>query len=95
MRRMGCDDISYVVYEEEPEPPRRSRRLRRTAVAVTAAALGLGALVSGASAVTDSHHALSARQERHVVRSTQFTHRFHHHGLCPNMGSRPTGAVGY
>jgi hypothetical protein len=83
MPGMGFDDVSFVVYEEEPEPPRRSRRLRRTAVVAATAALGLGALVSGASAVTDSHHGLSARQERHIMRSTQF---HHHHGLCPNMG---------
>ena len=92
---MGFDDVSFVVYEEEPEPPRRPRHLRRTAVVVVATALSLGALVSGASAVTDSHSPLTARQERHVLRSTQFTHRFHHHGLCPNMGSRPAGAIGY
>jgi hypothetical protein len=92
---MGFDEVSYAVYEEEPEPPRRPRRLRRMAVLAVTTALVLGALVSGASAVTDSHHALTARQERHVLRSTQFTHRFHHHGLCPNMGSRPAGAVGY
>ena len=88
---MGSDDISYVVYEEEPQPPRRPRRLRRMAVVAATTALGLGALVSGASAVTDSHHALTARQERHVVRSTQFSH-FHHHGLCPNMGGRSSAS---
>jgi hypothetical protein len=87
---MGFDDVSFAVYEEEPEPPRRPRRLRRTAAVVTATALCLGALVSGASAVTGSHSAksLTARQERHIVRSTQFRHYMHHHGPCPNMGSR-------
>jgi hypothetical protein len=84
---MGFDDVSFVVYEEEPEPPRRPRHLRRTAAVVTATALCLGALVSGASAVTGSHSAksLTARQERHIVRSMLFTHT--HHGPCPNMGS--------
>ncbi len=95
MPDMGFDEVSYAVYEEEPEPPRRPRRLRRLAVVAATTALGLGALVSGASAVTDSHHALTARQERHVVRSTQFTHHLHHHGLCPNMGGGSSGAVGY
>ena len=79
---MGFDDISFVVYEEEPEPPRRPRRLRRMAVVAATTALALGALVSGASAVTDSHHGLSARQERHVVRSTHLMH----HGPCHWMG---------
>jgi anti-sigma factor RsiW len=90
MPDMGFDEVSYAVYEEEPEPPRRPRRLRRLAVVAATTALGLGALVSGASAVTDSHHALTARQERHVVRSTQLMH--HHHGLCPNMGSGSSAA---
>jgi hypothetical protein len=90
---MGFDDVSFAVYEEEPEPPRRPRQMRRTAAVVTATALSLGALVSGASAVTGSHPAksLTARQERHVVRFEQFTH--HHHGPCPNMGSR--SSAGY
>jgi hypothetical protein len=83
---MGFDDVSFAVYEDEPEPPRRPRRVRRTAVVVAATALSLGALVSGASAVTDSHSSLTARQERHIVRSTQFTHYMHHRGPCPNMG---------
>jgi hypothetical protein len=91
MPGMGFDDISFVVYEEEPEPPRRPRRLRRMAVVAATTALALGALVSGASAVTDSHHVLTARQERHVVRSTQFPH--HHHGLCHEYG--PSSAPGY
>jgi hypothetical protein len=61
---------------------------------VTATALSLGALVSGASAVTGSHAAksLTARQERHIVRSTQYMRFMRHHGPCPHMGSRsPAG----
>jgi hypothetical protein len=92
---MGFDEVSYAVYEEEPEPPRRPRGVRRMVVVAVTTALLLGALVSGASAVTGSHKALTARQERHVVRSTQFTHRFHHHGPCPNMGGGPPGSLGY
>ena len=94
MPAMGFDEVSYVVYEEEPGPPRRPRRLRRMAVVGATTALVLGALVSGASAVTDSHQSLTARQERHVVRSTQHMHHFHH-GLCPNMGGGPPGSLGY
>ena len=94
MSAMGFDEVSYAVYEEEPEPPRRPRHLRRMAVLAATTALVLGALVSGASAVTDSHHALTARQERHVVRSTQFMHHLHH-GPCPNMGGGAAGSLGY
>jgi hypothetical protein len=86
MAGMGFDEVSCVVYEEEPEPPRRPHRLRRTAVVATATALGLGALVSGASAVTSSP--LTAQKERHIVRSTQFTH---HHGPCHWMGGSSAG----
>ena len=61
---MGFDEVSYAVYEEEPGPPRRPRRLRRMAVVGATTALVLGGLVSGASAVTDSHQSLTARQGR-------------------------------
>jgi hypothetical protein len=84
---MGFDEVSFVVYEEEPEPPRRPRRLRHTVVVVAATALSLGALVSGASAVTDSHSSLTARQERHIVRSTDSMYPLRHHGPCHHMGS--------
>jgi hypothetical protein len=90
---MGPDEVSFVVYEEEPEPPRRSRHMRRTVVAIAATALSLGALVSGASAVTDSHSAksLTARQERHVLRFEQYAG--HHSGPCHHMGG--ASASGY
>jgi hypothetical protein len=86
MPRMGPDEVSFVVYEEEPEPPRRSRHVRRTAVAIAATALSLGALVSGASAVTGSHatKSLTARQERHVLRFERYAR--HHRGPCHHMG---------
>jgi hypothetical protein len=81
------DDVSFFI-EEEPEPPRRPGRAKRVAVAATVAALGVGALAAGASALTDSAKPAkapsAAQQERHFVR---FHHSGRHHrGPCPNMG---------
>src|SRR3954466_4840084 len=81
------DDVSFRI-EEDPEPPRRPRRVKRAAVVVTVAALGVGALAAGASALTDSAKpakaSSAAQQERHFMR---FQHSGrHHHGPCPNMG---------
>ena len=90
----GFDDVSFHIVEE-PEPPRGPRRARRIALAVTVAALGVGAIATGASALTSSAEPAkapaAAKQERHFVR---YHHRGHH-GPCPNMGgkSAPSSAA--
>jgi hypothetical protein len=77
MPGMSFDRVSYVI-EEEPGPPRRPRRVRLGLLAV-ATVLSMGALVTGASALTDQS---AARQERQIVPHRAF---HHHHGLCPHM----------
>jgi hypothetical protein len=83
----GFDDVSFQVWEE-PEPPRGPRRTRRVLLAATATALAVGAIATGASALTDNSAKPAktltpAQQEHHFLR---FQHRMHHHGPCPNMG---------
>jgi hypothetical protein len=86
MAGMSFDDVSYVI-EEEPEPPRRPRRFWRIGLVGVATALSMGAVVAGASALTDNG---AARQERRIV-PHHATFRHFHRGPCPNM-SRPPGA---
>jgi hypothetical protein len=91
----GFDDVSFHIVEE-PEPPRRPRRTRRLVLAAAATALGVGAIATGASALTSSSEPAkapaAAKQERHFVR---FHHSGRHHGPCPNMGgkSAPSSAA--
>jgi hypothetical protein len=91
MPGMSFDDVSYVVIEEEPEPPRRPRRLWRAAAVAVVTALTMGAVVAGASALTDKGSAAAARQERQIV-PHKATFRHFHHGPCPNMGSQTRAA---
>ncbi len=89
MASMSFDDVSYVI-EEEPEPPRRPRHVWRAAAVAVATALTMGAVVAGASALTDKGSAAAARQERQIVPHRTLGQFHHHHGLCPNMGSGST-----
>jgi hypothetical protein len=85
MSGMSSDRVSYVI-EEEPEPPRRPRRFWRAGLVAVATVLSMGAVVAGASALTDRGNSAAARQERQIAPQRAF-HRFHHHhGPCPNMG---------
>ena len=96
MPGMSFDDVSYVI-EEEPEPPRRPRRFWRLGLVAIATALSMGAVVAGASALTDSPAAKplkSARQERQINRIPAFRHLMDHNGPCPNMG-RSSGTTTY
>jgi hypothetical protein len=90
MAGMSFDDVSYVI-EEEPEPPRRPRRVWRAAAVAVATALTMGAVVAGASALTDKG---AARQERRIV-PHHATFRHFHHGPCPNMGRAPESAKAF
>ena len=86
MPGMSSDRVSYVI-EEEPDPPRRPHRFWRVGLVAVATVLSMGAVVSGASALTDRSGSPAARQERQIVPHRAF---HHHHGPCPNMGgSRP------
>jgi hypothetical protein len=82
---MSFDDVSYVVIEEEPEPPRRPRRFWRVGLVAVATTLSMGAVVAGASALTDHSGSAAARKERQIV-PHRATFRHFHHGPCPNMG---------
>jgi hypothetical protein len=88
MPGMSSDRVSYVI-EEEPDPPRRPRRFWRAAAVAVATVLSMGAVVAGASALTDKGSAAAARQERQIVPHKAMFRHFHH-GPCPNMGSRQT-----
>ena len=84
MPGMSSDRVSYVI-EEEPRPPRRPRRFWRIGLVAVATVLSMGAVVAGASALTDHSGSAAARQERQIVPHHV---RFHHNhgGPCPNMG---------
>jgi hypothetical protein len=92
MPGMSFDRVSYVVIEEEPEPPRRPRRGWRVAAVTVTTALTMGAVVAGASAVTDKSGSAAARQERQIVPHRAMFRHFHH-GPCPNMGSRSSSSA--
>jgi hypothetical protein len=91
---MSFDRVSYVVIEEEPEPPRRPRRLWRAAAVAVVTALTMGAVVAGASALTDRGSAAAARQERQIV-PHRASFRHFHHGPCPNMGNHSSSAKAF